>query len=98
MLGMLGIADEELRMMIVGGGLYVVLALFAGVVGALHVFTGVKLRAGTGLLWVLASFAAGLASLVLALYCSPFTLGVLVYTAVVLIDPDVREALDPAPT
>lgn len=98
LLGLVGLVDDETGVfMLLGSGMYAVLAVFAGLVGALHVFTGTRLRAGTGLLWVLASIAGAMAGLVLALYCFPFTMGVLIYTFVVLADGEVREALDPPP-
>jgi hypothetical protein len=98
LLGLIGLVDDQTGLlMLLGSGVYGILAVFAGLVGTLHVVTGMKLRSGTGLMWALASMAGGLASLVLALYCSPFTLVVLLYAAVVIGNSEVREALDPSP-
>ncbi len=46
-------------------------------------------------MWVFASIAVGLASLVLAPYCSPLTLAVIGYAIVAIADPGAREQLDP---
>ncbi|MEQ1506564.1 MAG: hypothetical protein ABMB14_30325 [Myxococcota bacterium] len=98
LLGIGVLLPDEGKLLLVGSAAYVILALVNLPIALIHLLAGAKLRQGTAtLLLALAAFAASLVSMVLALYCSPFTLAVLVYAVVVLADPDAREALDPAP-
>lgn len=94
-LALVGVADDALRpVMWAGGGAYVVLALANVPIAALHVAAGVQLRRGRGLVLTIASLAASLPAMILALYCSPFEVLVLIYAVVVLADPEVRAELD----
>lgn len=98
-LGLVGFADRDLGPMLwVLSGAYALLALGCVPIAALHVYAGLQLRKGRGFLLTIVALAAGLVSLVFALYCSPLTLIVCVYGAVVLLDPEVRKILDPPPT
>ena len=96
MLGTLGLVEGDFLMMLPLGGFYFVLAAYAAVASALQIWAGVQLRRGTGLLWAMGALALAVPGLVLALYCGPFTLGLMIYALVVLVDKDVRAYLDPA--
>lgn len=93
-LGLVGLVEEDLLMAAGLGGVYLALALFNGIVAALHLWTGRSLRKGRGMMLLLASIAACCANFVLALYCLPFTMGALIFAFVTLLDADVREVLD----
>lgn len=95
LLGLAGFAEKRTSTLLwVGGGAYLLLAVAATVLGIVHVAAGVRARSGRGLYLLIASAGACLVSMVLALYCFPFSLGALIYTIVVLADADVRRTLD----
>ncbi len=98
LLGLAGFADDRLGpVMWLGGGAYVLLALAAAIMGTVHVVAGGLLRRGRGMIAAIVGLAACLPSMVLALYCFPFSLGALVYGIVVLLDADARRQLDAGP-
>ena len=79
------------------GGLalvYAALAAINGFIALLHIMAGVQLRKGGGLMLTIAGLATTLICMILALYCSPASLGLLVYGIIVLADGDVRARLD----
>lgn len=94
-LTLVGFADDQMRPLLwAGGGAYAVLAFANVPIAALHVAAGLQLRKGRGLVLTIASLAASLPAMILALYCSPFELVVLIYGVVVLVDPEVRAYLE----
>lgn len=94
-LGLVGLADEQFQGIgLLGGGVYAFMALLNLPIALLQGAAGVQLRRGKGLILTLAALAATVASLLLALYCFPFALGVLIYGAIVLSDAEVRKLLD----
>lgn len=94
-LGLVGFADDELGpLMWIGGGAYVLLGLAAVGMGAVHVVTGWMVRRGRGMIAAVVGLAACLPSMILALYCFPFSLGALVYGVIVLLDPAARRQLE----
>ncbi len=98
MLTVVGFADKDLGPLLwLGGGAYGLLAVAAFLMGAVHVGTGLKLRSGTGMVAAIVGMAVCLPSLILALYCAPFSFGAMIYAIVVLLDPEVRKQLDGAP-
>lgn len=95
LLGLTGFIDDAMGPMLwIGGGAYFVLALVNTPIALLHLFAGSRLRQGRGLVLAIAAVAAGMVSLVFALYCSPFTLAGMIYAIIVLADADVRKVLD----
>ncbi len=95
LLTIVGFADEKMGPLLwLGGGAYGLLAAAAFLMGAVHVGSGAMLRRGSGTIAAVVGMATCLPSLVLALYCFPFSLGALVYGIVVLLDPDARKALE----
>lgn len=95
MLGLAGFADDRLGpLMWLGGGAYALLGLAAVGMGAVHVVTGLMVRRGRGMIAAVVGLAACLPSMILALYCFPFSLGALVYGVMVLLDPLARRQLE----
>lgn len=93
-LGLVGLADEDLMMSALGGGAYALLALVNLPIALLQLAAGIRLRQAKGLYLTMGAIAATLAALVLALYCFPFSAGVLVYALVTLSDAETRAVLD----
>lgn len=95
LLTVVGFADKEMGPLLwIGGGAYGLLAAAAFLMGAVHVGSGAMLRRGSGIVAAVVGMATCLPSLVLALYCFPFSLGALIYGIVVLLDPEARKALE----
>ena len=94
LLGVVGFVDEEFRMMFALTAGYWVIGLVCLPIGVLHVVAGIQLRQGRGLILAIASLAAGAIGLVLALYCVPVSVPVLIYGFIVLLDPEVRRYLE----
>lgn len=96
-LGIVGFADHEMgKFLWLGSGVYGLLALAAFGMGAVHVAAGVRLRGGKGMILGIVALATCLVSMVLALYCAPFSLAAVVYGLVVYADPECRKVLDGA--
>ena len=95
LLGIAGFVDAEFGPALwIGTGAYWVLAAFNAPVALLHLYAGTQLRKGRGLIVAIAGLAACMAQMVMALYCFPFEMVVLIFGIVVLADSEVREYLD----
>jgi hypothetical protein len=95
-LGAAGFAEDDLgAWMWAGTAVYWLLAAASTALGLLHVASGLAARRARGLVLLVLGAAACLVSMVLALYCFPFSLATLIYTIVVLADAEVRRVLDP---
>lgn len=94
-LGLVGFVDDEVGLLMwFLSGTYGLLAMVNLPIALLHGFAGTRLRQGKGLMLAMAALATCMIQLVLALYCFPFEIGVLIYGLVVLADEDVRTLLD----
>lgn len=94
-LAVVGFADDKLGPLLwIGGGAYGLLAFAALIMGSVHIGSGAMLRKGRGTVAAVVGMATCLPSLILALYCFPFSFGALIYGIVVLLDPEARKALE----
>jgi hypothetical protein len=97
-LGLAGPLLEEMPMYVfVAGGLaYLLLAVAALLMGIIHVVAGWQLWKGRGRILGIVGLAVCAVSMILALYCAPISLSVLVLGIVVYVDPKVHAAFDEA--
>jgi hypothetical protein len=96
-LGVAGFAPiDQGEYLWLGMAAYWVIGLGCTPIALLHVGTGLRLRHRRkgGMTLAVVSLASCMVTMVLALYCFPFTLGACIYALMVLTDPDARAVMD----
>ena len=94
-LGIVSFADDKMAPLLwLGTGAYVLIGMVSVILGAIHVYAGVRLRSGKGLIATILALATCMVSMVFALYCAPFSFGALVYGLIVMADAETRKLLD----
>jgi hypothetical protein len=95
LLGVAGFADIDMgEYLWLGTAAYWLIGLACTPIALLHIGTGVRLRQKGGLVLAIISLASCMVTIVLALYCFPFTLGAGIYAVIVLMDPDARAVME----